>query len=108
MVDRLGSLGADNGVETIVHHDDDGDRLIIERAQDVQPILDHNKRLFTHNDGYSPSRELRRVASIPLVVVEKWLREDGIDVFNKDHAEAVRRKLNDPAYAHLRTAPGRV
>lgn len=80
---------------------------VIHRIQDVEPILEENKRLMTLNDGYSPSRELRRVATIPQVVVEQWMKE-GINIFDKNCREAVRRKLNDPENLFLRTAPGRV
>ena len=86
--------------------EDDG-KIIIRKTQDVEPILEANKRLFNDGDGYSPSRELRRAASIPLVVVEQWMRE-GVDIFNPDHAEAIKRKLNSSEWAHLRTAPGRL
>jgi hypothetical protein len=83
-------------------------RLIARFTQDVEPNLDLNKALYNSNDGYSRSREIRRVASIPLVIVEKWMNEDGINVYNKNHREAVRRKLNSNEYLWLRTAPGRV
>lgn len=82
--------------------------LIIQRSQDVAPILDRNKALANDGDGYSASRDIRRVASIPLVLVEKWKNEEGIDLFNPDHLPAVRRKLNSPEYQYLRTAPGRL
>ena len=82
--------------------------LLIERHQDVSPILENNKILANSGDGYSPSREWRRAASIPLMIVEKWRAEEGIDCLNPDHAEAVRRKLNSSEYAFLRTAPGRL
>jgi len=82
--------------------------ITIVRSQDVAPILDRNKALAAWNDGYSPSRELRRAASIPLIVAEKWRNEEGIDVFNPDHWPAVKRKLNSSDYAYLRTAPGKL
>jgi hypothetical protein len=82
-------------------------RGIVERVQDVEPILEENKRLRALNDGYSPRRELRRVASIPLIVVEQWMQE-GVNLFDPNCREAVRRKLNDPENLFLRTAPGRV
>jgi hypothetical protein len=88
-------------------HGADG-ALIIERAQDCAPILDRNKTLANDGDGFSASRAMRRVASIPLVLIEKWANEEGIDFFNPDHADAIKRKLNDPDYLWLRTAPGRV
>lgn len=88
---------------------DDGDgSLIVHREADVEPLLEANKALSTLNDGYSPSRELRRAASIPMVIIEKWKNELGVDVFNPDHREAVRRLLNSSEYLYLRTAPGRL
>ncbi|MBP2311887.1 hypothetical protein [Azospirillum soli] len=95
------------GVATRVHHDPDG-LLIFERSQDCTPILDRNKALQNDGDGYSPSRELRRVASIPNVLIEKWLNEEGINLFDPDHWPAIQRKLNSSEYLYLRTAPGQV
>lgn len=80
--------------------------LVVHREADVEPLLELNKALATSGDGYTPSRELRRAASIPLAVIEKWRNELGVDVFNPDHMPAVRRLLNSSEYRHLRTAPG--
>lgn len=77
-------------------------------VQDVGAYLDRNKAMANHNDGYTPSRDMRRVADIPAIVIEKWLREEGLDVWNPEHNDRLARKLNDPDYAWLRTAPGRV
>jgi hypothetical protein len=82
--------------------------LIVHREADVEPLLELNKALATSGDGYTPSRELRRAASIPLAIIEKWRNEHGIDVFNPDHMPAVRKLLNSSEYAFLRTAPGRL
>lgn len=82
--------------------------LVVHREADVEPILEHNKALAASGDGYSPSRELRRAASIPMAIVEKWKNELGVDVFNPDHLPAVRRLLNSNEYLYLRTAPGRL
>lgn len=94
----------------VAHHwANNGDgRYIITSVQDAEPILDRNKALATHNDGYSPSRELRRVATIPMVVAQKWLNEEGWWCFDPECADKLKAKLNDPDWAHLRTAPGRV
>lgn len=88
---------------------DNIDGLAFTAEQDVEPILDLNKAAYNDGTrGYTPSRDLRKIAEIPLIVAEKWRNELGVDVFNKDHAPAVRRLLNDPEYLYLRTAPGRV
>ena len=82
--------------------------LTVLRTSDVEANLERNKALYSSNDGYSPSRELRRAASIPMSIVEKWRNELGVDVFNPDHRDAVRRLLNSSEYLYLRTAPGRL
>ncbi len=89
------------------HFDEAEGTMTFETRQDVQALLDRNKALANDGDGYSPSREWRRAASIPNVVVEQWLRE-GVDLYNPDHAGAVKRRLNDPDNRFLRTAPGRL
>ena len=82
-------------------------KLVHKRTQDVEPILDHNKRLTTHNDGYSPDRSLRRAASIPAAVVEQWMRE-GVNIFDPNCRDEVRRRLNDPDNRYLRTSEGKL
>ena len=95
------------GILTRFVAEESDDTVTVERVQDVEPILEHNKRLYTMNDGYSPDRTLRRVASIPNTVIEQWMKE-GVNIFDKNAKEAIRRKLNDPQWLYLRTAPGRV
>ena len=85
----------------------DGDQMIVNRVQDAEPFLDRNKALLTHNDGYTETRDMRRAASIPNVIVEQWMRE-GVSVFDPNDAAEVRRRLNSSDWAHLRTAPGTI
>mgnify|MGYP006893822174 CR=1 FL=1 len=61
-------LDSHAGVVTNFHYDEMTDTSTISREQDVEAILENNKALQTHNDGYSPSREMKRVASIPMVI----------------------------------------
>ncbi len=84
------------------------DGFTITGSQDVEPFLDANKVLFNEGDGYTPSRDMRRVATIPNIIAEKWLIEEGIDVHNRDHWPAVKRKLNSNEWRYLRTAPGTI
>src|SRR5256885_2004425 len=59
--------------------------------------------------GWPASRELRRVAHVPNIVIVKWLQE-GLDIFDPDPEmqKRYRAKLNDPDWRWLRTAPGKV
>jgi len=46
---------------------------------------------------------MRKVASIPLIIVEKWKRDHGIDMMNKDHWPKIKQLLNSNEYKFLRT-----
>ena len=91
--------------------DEDGDRLTVVREQDVEAILDHNKALQNDgSNGYGATRDMRKVASIPLVVVEQWIKEDGVNLLHLSGPEKnayLRKKLNDPDNRFFKTIDGR-
>jgi hypothetical protein len=92
-------------VGTQYHYDEMEDKLTVRRVQDVEPIVERNKALA--NDAPTTwQRDMHHVASIPLVIIEKVKNEQGIDLL-KD-AVAMKRFLNDPDNAFLRTKRGRV
>jgi hypothetical protein len=107
---RLFDYDPFSGIRTDFHYDDLTDTSYLETWQDVEPILELNKYLQNHevNGWLSKAREMRFVASIPNVIIEKWMNEKGINVFDKDHWPAVKRLLNDPEWRYLRTALGRL
>jgi hypothetical protein len=86
---------------------DCGDRRIIAvTTQDVEPILEHNKALRGE-----PQRSDwgRHVATIPNVILVKWLNEEyaagnnRLRMYTPEFNELVARKLRDPDWAYLRT-----
>lgn len=95
----------ENGITEELWYDEATDKLVVNRVGDTSATLERNKRL--QNEQTSPkfnSEVFNRVASIPLILVEKWLKEEPpLDVFNPEHAERLRKRLNDPDYAFLRT-----
>ena len=89
--------------------------VVQERKINHKPILDHNKKLYNLNDGYRPDKGLKRVASIPTIILEIWAKE-----YNKDQnkgnwfavpkdvqTKILREKLNSSDYRYFRTAPGK-
>jgi hypothetical protein len=97
------------GITTYHHFDPVTGIATIETEQDMEPFIERNKAMQNDAD-YSKSgmkNEFWYAASIPINVQYQWLKE-GIDIFNKDHWQAVRKKLNDPDWKYLRTATGRV
>lgn len=82
--------------------------IAVVASQDTSTILDANKSEHLYGDGYTPSRDLRHVARIPLIVAEMWLNQYGVDVLNQDHKAAVIRLLNSNEWSYLRTGGGRI
>lgn len=106
---RFGKRDAD-GIEKHWRPDGNGG-IEVRISQDVSGLLDLNKAMANENDGYSKSREMRRVASIPAILRQKWLIEEGWDCMDTHDPDVARKlvlKLNDPDYAYLRTAEGRL
>jgi len=84
-------------VHTLYHAD--GRAITIERVQDVEPILEHNKLLRTlpQNSDWGRHRY-----SIPNVVLEKWLNEEWtrgnttMTFGSEEFYTMVERKMQDP------------
>lgn len=91
-------------------YDDVTGETTIDSVWDAEPTLELNKAAWKEDELLRPGRmgEFFRVASIPNGVIEKWLIEEGIDLFDRNHWTAVQRKLNDPSWRYLRTSTGRV
>lgn len=91
-----------------VHHQNADDTFTIETTQNVNPVIDANVSDFNSgSDGYTPSRELRKVASIPMIEVHRLMKQ-GINIFNEDDWPKIAAKLDDPDWLKFRTAPGRI
>ena len=99
--------------DKFIPHEDKG--VVHQRFVNHKPILDHNKKLYTQNDGYSPDKGLKRVASIPTIVLEIWCKEyhkdqnksNLLDLPKETQQKILREKLNSSDYRYFRTASGR-
>ena len=112
----MAKLRVDNdGVTTETFHDNEDKGVIQQRSVDVKPILEHNKKLYTQNDGYSPDKSLKRVASVPSIILEIWAKEYNGDM-NKGNwfalpkdvqTKILKEKLNSSEFRYFRTAEGK-
>jgi hypothetical protein len=99
----------EGGTTTGAKYDPIDDTLEIVNEQDCEPTIELNKKLYLDGtDGYGPTREWRRVASIPNIILEKWLIEEGIRYWDPEDTHKLAAKLDDPEWSFLRTAPGKV
>jgi hypothetical protein len=72
-------------------------------------VLDSNKAAYTDGtNGWSPTREWKRVAEIPFSVLHDWLVKEGWWAFDANATNKLRQKLNSSEYLYLRTAPGQL
>lgn len=83
--------------------------MIIRAVQDVYQILELNQAMFTENKGYTADKSMRRVASIPTLLRNKIMAEEGWDPWQPGkYPERYKRLMNDIDYKKLRTAEGRI
>lgn len=90
-----------NSVHTRQHYDESSDSLVIERIQDAEPALDFAAEMRSAHprNGYSPDRNLRHVAEIPLTIWEAWVAQ-GNDP--RDNV-GFRKYIERPEFARFRT-----
>lgn len=84
----------------------DGRDLIAHSYQDVEDIIENNKRL---QNEPQKSDWGRHIASIPNNILNMWLHEEyargnvGIKLFGREMDQLVAKKLRDPDWGWLRT-----
>jgi hypothetical protein len=88
------------GLMTFHDYDETEDKTFISYEQDVEPILERNKR--AQNEATGRMGDMVHVASIPSSIQLKWLIEHGVDITNKDHMPRVARLLNSSEYRYLK------
>lgn len=102
---RLLSSDPLTGIDTFHEYDAGTNETNIIHIGDSEPYLEANKRLANDNEYTKRGikNEWWKYASIPPAVQVKWLIEHGVDVYNKDHGDAVLKLVNHPDYAYLKT-----
>jgi hypothetical protein len=83
-----------------------GSRLLVASEQDVEPVLERNAALRRERQ---PSDWGRHVASVPNVILVRWLNEEWacgnteLRLFSPQFNAMVAKKLADADWAYLRT-----
>lgn len=100
-------LRSEAGVNWYLREDDNGDTHI-GAEQDVAPILDANIAVQNASDGWSHDKTFRHIGRIPMVVIEQWKNDDGINFHDENAAKEVIRRLNSNEFYKLRTSNWKV
>jgi hypothetical protein len=83
-----------------------GRDLIVQSYQDVEDIIEDNKRWKNAGKQTGP---WRKTSTIPNNIILQWLNEEWergnttIRLFSEEFRRLVQRKLRDPDWAYLRT-----
>lgn len=90
--------GRFNGVRKWLRATDDDEGTAEVRYEGLDhEVLEENKR----SEGPDRKSEMWHVGHVPASVGLKWLAEEGIDMWDPAHQDAVIRKLMDSDYRHL-------
>jgi len=98
--------------ETILLDDQDK-QIVVKEEINIDSHIKHNKNLYNLNDGYSKSRDLKRVASIPTLALQVWANEyNGTNNWfalpKEVQKQIMKKKLNSSEFKYFRTAEGRL
>lgn len=93
------------GVNRIFYEDSATGQLverIIHNHGDYEPVFEENR-----NAEARPGANVRKVASIPVDIFEKWLKEENMPGYcgPEEMDMLINKKLRDPQYAYLRSVP---
>ena len=92
-----------DGVTSVYH--DLGDRVVIQNRQDIRDIVEANKR--QKNDSSGRMGEMVHVGRIPVVVMDQWIREDGINYLKAENKGLLLKKLEQRDNSVFKTHPGK-
>lgn len=96
-------LEKDGDVTTVYH--DLGDKVVIQKVQDVDGILEANKRQY--NDAGGRMGDLVHVGRIPKVVMDRWIIEDGINYLAPENKGLLLKKLEQRDNRLFKVHPGK-
>ena len=85
--------------------------IVAKEEININPHIQHNKRLYNLNDGYSKSREMKRVASIPTLALSVWANEyngsnNWFGLPKEVQKKILKKKLNSNEFRYFKTAEG--
>ena len=88
-------------------------KIVLNEEVNIDSHLKHNKILLNQDDGYSKSRDLKRVASIPTLALSVWAKEYNGDgnwfaLPKEVQSKILKTKLNSNEFKYFRTAEGKI
>jgi hypothetical protein len=95
--------GSFNGMRKYIRSSDENQGTVqVRYEQDATALLDANKRSQAAKAGTRMGDGLEKVASIPACIVYEWITKHGINLYNPNHQDGVKRLLNSSDYRWLK------
>jgi len=94
------------GKNQIFHWHEPTKEMAIEHIQDIKPLIDSNKKL--QQEDHHIADDFRLSARIPMTVYYEWKNKFGVDMFDPNHKEGVKKLINSPEYRYLKTTNRRI
>ena len=87
--------------------EESGKEFTLTKTQDTQPVITQNKKEFNSGINNGGKTALgRKVASIPLVVWQNWMKATNGEIQN--NPKLLAKCLNDPDNKYFRTHNSRI
>jgi hypothetical protein len=72
------------------------EKMFIRRTEDVEPVIDQcTEDRNNMSNGFSKSRNFRKIGSLPLIVIDEYYRTTGVDLMKPENISHVKRLLNE-------------
>ena len=98
--ERLLDYDPVSGMKEWFSYDESTDTTAIRYEQDITEVIDACKA--AQNEDFDKRADLWHAAHVPVGILMEWVAKYGVRAWDKNHAPAVRRLLNDPDYRWLR------
>jgi hypothetical protein len=85
--------------------------MLITKEYVSDRMKDAIKEIAMHNDKYRNDPEYSKkgikndmwhYACVPNIIIERWMLEHGVNLFDKNHEAAVWRLINSPEYRRFK------
>ena len=88
-----------NGVKTYLGTGDEEDTVLVRKEFErsaATALMDRNKKL--QSESFDRRSEMWHAASVPAEVMYEWLTKYGVNAWNPEHSDAVKKLLNSNEY----------
>jgi hypothetical protein len=86
------------GIETYFEHDNKTGVNTVETIQNIEPILDRNKRIA---ENLNKKEDWWHIGTIPDMLVLEWAKESGHKPYSKPWHVYAMKQMNKPEYSKL-------